>query len=236
MNDLKSNRSFRVLVGAFCLYIAFRLWRDGWFSSYSDSDGYGNAELVLAVGAMVINFLELVGIAGIAIVSGVLPELSKIADYVADQVGNLRARYAAGKDKDDPSFDWRPLLIVLLVYFLVSSGRLTSLISNIKSIIGIDAVVENVNRAVIYIDDDATADQLTIANSSLVADEFERRKIERRLYYAGQGLSGAEAWTSDLIAKAEPNGSSLIVTQKDGSIIKYKLPTDVERYKEIAAN
>ena len=48
MTDLKNNKSFRVLVGAFCIYIAFRLWRDGWFSSYSDSDGYGNAELVLA--------------------------------------------------------------------------------------------------------------------------------------------------------------------------------------------
>ena len=183
MNDLKSNRSFRVLVGGFVIYVAFRLWQDGWFSrSYDDADGFGNADLVLAVGSMVVNFLELVGIASIAVVSGILPELSKISDWIGNQFASLLERYKSGANKDDPAFDWRPLIVVVLLYLFISTGRASVLVDGIKRLIGIDSVPTDVSSVIFFLDDDATSDQLAMANSAAVSDIFENRDIERRLY------------------------------------------------------
>jgi hypothetical protein len=237
MNDLKSNKSFRVLIGAFVIYCAFRLYQDGWFSrSYDEPEGFGNADLVLAVGAMVVNFLELVGIASIAVISGILPELSKITDWISDQFSSLRDKYKAGKDKDDPAFDWRPLIVILLIYLFISSGRGTALLDGIKRLIGIDNVPTEVSSAIFYLDDDATKDQLAMANSAAVADIFSRSEIERRLYYSDQELGNAESWVQSQIKSANLQSSKLLLTRRDGQVTQYEIPTSLDRYKNIAAN
>lgn len=235
MNDLKNNKSFRVLCGAFVVYMAFRLWKDGWlewaFSNESD-EGFGNAELVLAIGAMLINFLELVGIAAIGIVSGVLPELSKISDFLTGQMKKFSEQYKAGKDKDDPAFDWRPLLVIALIWFFVSSGRASVIIQRIKSIIGINDVIDDdSSRAIMYLSHDASAEQKTIANSLVVADLFDEADIERRLYYQGQDIDEAEPWVAQALRSASPDRSSLIIEDVDGNITIRKLPTDLSFYR-----
>lgn len=235
MNDLKSNKAFRVLCGSFVIYMLFRLWRDGWlswvFSGQSD-EGFGNADLVLAIGAMLINFLELVGIAAIAIVSGILPEVSKVSDYLSEQIKKLSQQYQAGKDKDDPAFDWRPLLIVVVVWLFVSSGRASILIEKVKSLIGIERVIdEDSSRAIMYLSHDASADEKTIANSAAIADLFEDAKIERRLYYQGQDIDDAEPWVADYLRSADPQRSSLIIADADGSVTIRSLPTDLDFYQ-----
>lgn len=236
MTDLKNNKSFRVLVGAFCLYIAFRLWRDGWFSSYSDSDGYGNAELVLAVGAMVINFLELVGIAAIAIVSGVLPELSKIADWFSQQSKQFVTKFKAGSDKEDPAFDWRPLIAIVLLYLVISSGRLNGLLDSIKSLIGIDNRPVSTSSVIFYLDDDATNEQLLMANSAAVAGIFADANIERRLYYSDQSVEQAEPWVTNSIRESNIASSKLLISGPDGRVTVRDIPTTVQQYEALTNN
>lgn len=239
MNDLKTNRSFRVIVGGFVLYVAFRLWKDGWLEwAFSDQpdEGYGNADLMLAIGSMLINFLELVGIAAIAIVSGVIPELSKIIDWASDQVRTLSERYKAGRDKDDPAFDWRPLIVVLLLWVLFSSGKVSVIVDKIKQVIGIEDVVpKDLSSAIIFLDEDATSDQLMIANSSKIADMMDQAGVERRLYYEGQDLGDAESWVVDYVQAADPQSSSLIMSDSSGRVSIRSLPTDLEDYEKLFA-
>ena len=239
MNDLKTNRSFRVIVGGFVLYVAFRLWKDGWLEwAFSDQpdEGYGNADLMLAIGSMLINFLELVGIAAIAIVSGVIPELSKIIDWASEQVRALSERYKAGRDKDDPAFDWRPLIVVLLLWILFSSGKVSVIVDKIKQIIGIEDVVpQDLSSAIIFLDEDATSDQLMIANSSKIADMMDQAGVERRLYYDGQDLGDAESWVVDYVQAADPQSSSLIMSDSSGRVSIRSLPTDLEDYEKLFA-
>jgi len=237
MNDLKSNKSFRVLVGGFVIYVAFRLWQEGWFSaSYNDTDGFGNADLVLAVGAMVVNFLELVGIASIAVISGILPELSKISDWISNQFASLLERYKSGANKDDPSFDWRPLIVILLLYLFISTGRGLALIDSIKRLIGIDTVPMDVSSAIFYLDNDATSEQLAMSNSAAVADIFDSHSIERRLYYSEQELSDAEPWVQSQLQSAQLQSSKLLLTDANGETTVYEIPTELQTYESIASN
>jgi hypothetical protein len=117
MSKLTNNRTFNIIVGAATLYFAFSLWRDGWFDWFlngrDDSEGYSNSQLWITLGSLVLSFLEMVGIATIAIVTGILPHAETTVTWAAKQLKALiqSARDSISK-KDDSSpngeqWDWR---------------------------------------------------------------------------------------------------------------------------------
>jgi hypothetical protein len=110
------------------------------------------------------------------------------------------------------------------------------LLDGIKRLIGIDNVPTEVSSAIFYLDDDATKDQLAMANSAAVADIFSRSEIERRLYYSDQELGNAESWVQSQIKSANLQSSKLLLTRRDGQVTQYEIPTSLDRYKNIAAN
>jgi hypothetical protein len=239
IDKIKDNKSFQVIVGAFVCYAALRLYRAGWFDYFMSSEpttGYGNAELILSIGGIVVNFLQLVGIASIGIVSGVLPELNKITEWISNYVNNFVSNYKAGKDKDDPAFDWRPLIVVIALWFFVSSGRAGFIWDRVLQVIGIENVIpEQTSRAVFFIGDDAEPDQLLLANSAKVGDMFDQSAIERRLYYAGQSLEASEEWVKNTIKKVDPTTSQLIFSTPDGRVSTMELPSRIEQYRKLTA-
>lgn len=237
MASLRENKTFQVIVGAFCVYAAWKLYRWGvvdWFLGVDDSESYGNAQLLIALGTIVVNFLQMVGVAAIGISAGILPEATKVADFISEKIKGVVATYNAGRDKDDPTFDWRPLLIVLVIWMLVSSGKLSSIVNRVIESIKQERVErDELAQAIFLLDEDATSKQQTIANSLAVDQIFQASGIERRLYYSGQSLSMAEPWAADSLDKAGLQGSKLILRDQFGGIKSLPLPSSVEQLRDL---
>ena len=126
MNGLKENRAFQTIVGAAVLYVGFVLWRDGWISwllSSEPQEGYSNGQLLVALGGALLSFVQLVGIATIGIVSGILPQFDGLFDWVAKGIKDgtewLKKKVQERKDKPAPKdskteWDWRPIAAIVL--------------------------------------------------------------------------------------------------------------------------
>ncbi|MCP4898492.1 MAG: hypothetical protein GY906_16075, partial [bacterium] len=138
MSSVKENKAFQTIVGAGVIYIGFVLWRDGWvewaFSS-QPQEGFGNGQLLVALGAAILSFVQLVGIVTIGIVSGVLPHLDGLGDKAAELIrrGLASARGALSdyrnRDKPERSWDWKPLAAIILAVVLLRGGVLPKIVS-----------------------------------------------------------------------------------------------------------
>lgn len=247
MSKLTNNRTFNIIIGAATLYFAFSLWRDGWFDWFlngrDDSEGYSNSQLWITLGSLVLSFLEMVGIATIAIVTGVLPHVETMFTWAAKQLKALiqSARDSISK-KDDSSpngeqWDWRPLAVILLSWMLWTGGQLESLWNVL-----IDAIPDRVDvvqdkpAAILFSVDPASATDGQLAvSSSIVVEELMRSKgIERRMYSSMQEREAAEPWVGQAMQAAPDGANSLIIYGRDGSVEVLDIPASLSEMEAIA--
>ncbi len=236
MTSLRDNKSFQVIIGAFVVYAAYRLWRSGVLLGFmaGEPEGYGNTQLLLTVGVIVVDFLQLVGIAAIGIVSGILPELQSIVTWLQNWIRNVIDKYKAGSDNSTADFDWRPIIFIVIAYMLFSSGKLTVVYDLVRNLItpSIEPV-STYKSAIFWIDDDATSEQKLLANSYAVEELFNEVNVERRLYYADQDVSGAEQWASSMVETLGGDGSSIMLLDVDGYATERPLPTTIEQIERL---
>ena len=121
MPKLKENKAFQTIVGGAVLYLLFILWRDGWIDAIlrrnEDPEGFEGPEVWIAVGQALLSFVQLVDIVTIGIVSGVLPHLESMLEFLGKQIKSLleQAKVFVAKNKDaEPGeqWNWKPLAAI----------------------------------------------------------------------------------------------------------------------------
>ena len=247
MTKLTNNRTFNIMVGAGTLYFAFSLWRDGWFDWFlngqDDSEGYSSSQLWITLGSLVLSFLEMVGIATIAIVTGVLPHVETMFTWAAKQLKTLikTARDSISKKDaslpDGETWDWRPLAAIILSWMLWSGGQLESLWNVVINAIPdrVD-VVSHRPAAILFSVDPAmaTEGQLAVASSVAVEEMMQAKGIERRMYSSMQDRENAEGWVGQAMQAAPDGENSLIIYNQNGALQVLKIPSTIPEMEAIA--
>lgn len=249
MTKLTENRSFRVILGAFVLWITWNLYKDGWLnwliSGRNDQEGFSNSQFWLALGSLCINFLEMLGIATIAVVSGVLPHVETMVAFAAEQLKKLAAtaREFISKNNNRPtadgeSWDWRPLAVIILSWVLWSGGQLQSIWDAFISVIpdSVDVITSKPAAILFSVDPEtATEGQLAVASSVLVEDMMQEAGIERRMYSSQQEQEVAEPWVGQAM-KAAPNDDNVLVLYYQGGQIEIlDIPGSVQGMEDITS-
>jgi hypothetical protein len=132
MTKLRDNRAFQTVVGGAVLYLTFRLWQEGLFDrllNKDDPEGFEGPEVWLAVGQALLSFVQLVGIITIGIVSGILPHLESMLEFLGKQLRGLfdKGKEFVAKNKDAQTgeqWNWKPLAAIVLSWFLYANGIL----------------------------------------------------------------------------------------------------------------
>lgn len=239
MNSLKENKAFQTIVGAAVLYVGFVLWRDGWVSwlfSSEPKEGYSNGQLLVALGGALLSFVQLVGIATIGIVSGILPQFDGLFDWIAKGIKDgtqwLKNKVEERKSKpavvngEPAEWDWRPIAAIALAFFLWNNGTLDRIGQWIRNLVP-NVVVDDLKPqgVVFFIGDDAKGGQLDVASSIIVDDTLDSARIERRMYRLDQSVAGEDDWVQDA---REAAGNSTCLALWDGKNVRIKdIPSSI---------
>ena len=238
MSKLKENKAFQTIVGGAVLYLLFILWRDGWIDAIlrrnEDPEGFEGPEVWIAVGQALLSFVQLVGIVTIGIVSGVLPHLESMLEFVGKQIKSLleQAKVFVAKNKDaEPGeqWNWKPLAAIVLSWVLWSNGALTEVWDVIKDTITNEEVIpEGKPKAVAFLlTTTASQSQLDLAYSQKLDQFFESKKIERRTISTNQEVTQAEPWLQEIVSSNNAEESSLALYYGNGRIEYVSIPDSI---------
>ena len=237
MSSIKTNKSFQTIVGAFVLYSFWVLYRDGWIDyllNGKSDEGYGDAQLILALGAMLLNFVQMVGVVTIGVVSGLLPKLEPVFDWLSLQAKAIASQSIKkiSSKREDGEWDWKPLAFVILLYLLVSSGKLGQIWDYIteRRRLSFDT---NPVGVLFSVSDDASFEQRAIASSLQVEESLLSAGVERRMLSSEQQALSDEGWVVEA-AEAAPDGvSSMVLVFIDGTTIVEQIPDTVSEVLEV---
>jgi len=237
---MKSNKAAQTIVGALVLYVIFKLWSAGYFSPAEESEGFSNTDLWLAVGSAILSFVQLVGLISISIALKLLPAFETMANWAAGQIKGLieKAKESISQEKkEEGSWDWRPLAMVILSYLLWSGGQLAVIWERIKDVVP-DAVevISDKPIGILFSVDKSTSvgDQWLTANSVLTEQLLESKGIERRLLSSEQDAGSSEPWVFEAVEKAPDGANSMILYYEDGRTVARKMPEDFDELQRIA--
>ena len=227
---MKSNKAAQTIVGALVLYLAFKLWSAGYFSSEVESDGFSSTDVWLAVGSAVLSFVQLVGLISISICLKLLPAFETMTDWVFTQIKALieKAKDSISKEKkEEGAWDWRPLAMVVLSYLLWSGGQLGVLWERIKD--AVPDAVEVISDKPIGVlfsvsDEDIGSSSWMTANSVLTEKLLESKGVERRLLSSEQDAGTSEPWVFEAVQEAPDEHSSMVLCYENGSTVAIKMP------------
>lgn len=248
MTKLTENKTFQVIVGAGTLWLAWVLYRDGWLdwlrSGRDDQEGFSNTQLWVAIGSAVISFLQMVGIATIAIASGVLPHCETMLTFAAEQLKKLAAtaRDFITKNNNRPtadgeSWDWRPLAVIILSWVLWSGGQLQTIWDSLINVIpdSVDVITSKPAAILFSVDPETATDgQLAVASSVLVEDMMQKAGVERRMYSSHQDQEVAEAWVGQAMQAAPDDDNVLVLYYQNGQIEILDAPDSIQEMEDIA--
>lgn len=248
MNNLKNNKAFQTVIGCGTLYLAFILWKDGWFewlfNGRNDSEGFSNTQLWLAIGSAILSFVQLVGICTICIVSGVLPHVETMLTFAAKQIKKLAvvAKEFISKSKNRPpddgeSWDWRPLAAILLSWALWSGGQLSSIWETIVNVLpdAVDVISDKPAAILFSVSPETATDgQLAVSSSLVVEDLLQANGVERRMYSGDQSQEFAEPWVGSAMDAAPDAENVMVLYYPNGSIELADIPTSVEQMERLA--
>ena len=238
MSKLKENKAFQTIVGAGMIYLCFILWRDGWFEAIlnrdEDPEGFEGPEVWIAVGQALLSFVQLVGIVTIGIVSGVLPHLESMLEFLGKQIKSLldQAKVFVAKNKDaEPGeqWNWKPLAAIVLSWVLWSNGALTEVWDVIRDTITNEEVIpEGKPQAVAFLlTTTASQSQLDLAYSQKLDQFFESKKIERRTILTNQEVEAAEPWMKEVVESNSESESSLAIYYDEADIKYIDIPSSI---------
>jgi hypothetical protein len=256
IENLKNNRAFQTIVGAFTIWMTWCLYRDGWISwvfnkEYQSADGgFGNSALWISIGAAVLNFVQMVGIFTIAVVGGILPHVDDILKMFVKWINGLTAslkKYIenwkkAEKTDSDGKFNWKPFIAVIIGWFLWINGALDSVKDRVIDVIPvvIDGQVENLpvgkSAAVIFsVTPNITANQNLVTLSGKLDQWMEANKIERRRILSTASTMSSETWVTEAMVEA-PDDKDCLVVFSNGEVSVHPIPDSVEETMEFLRN
>ena len=238
MSSLKSNKAFQTIVGAGMIYLIFILWRDNWFEAIlnrdEDPEGFEGPEVWIAVGQALLSFVQLVGIVTIGIVSGILPHVESILEFLGKQIKSLleQAKVFVAKNKDakpGEQWNWKPLAAIVLSWVLWSNGALTEVWDVIKDTITNEEVIPaGKPKAVAFLlTTTANQNQLDLAYSKKLDQFFESKKIERRTILSNQEVEAAEPWMREIVESNSGSDSSLAIYYGETDIKYIDIPNSI---------
>lgn len=83
---MRSNKAFQFCVGAFVLFLLFRLYTTGWFDSWLNrdvnGDGVESVDLVAMFITAAVSAVQMVGLIAIGIVAGLQPLVTGLVDGI----------------------------------------------------------------------------------------------------------------------------------------------------------
>lgn len=238
MSNLKSNKAFQTIIGAGMIYLIFILWRDGWFEAIlnrdEDPEGFEGPEIWIAVGQALLSFVQLVGIVTIGIVSGILPHVESMLEFLGKQLKSLleQAKVFVAKNKDaEPGeqWNWKPLAAIVLSWVLWSNGALTEVWDVIKDTITNEEIIpEGKPKAVAFLlTTTANQNQLDLAYSKKLDQFFESRNIERRTILSNQEVEAAEPWLKEIVESNRKSESFLAIYYDEADIKYIDIPSSI---------
>ena len=238
MSKLKENKAFQTIVGAGMIYLIFILWRDGWIDAIlnrdEDPEGFEGPEVWIAVGQALLSFVQLVGIVTIGIVSGILPHVESMLEFLGKQIKALleQAKVFVAKNKDaEPGeqWNWKPLAAIVLSWVLWSNGALIEVWDVIKDTITNEEVIpEGKPKAVAFLlTTTANQNQLDLAYSKKLDQFFESKKIERRTILSNQEVEAAEPWMEEIVKSNIESESSLAIYYDEADIRYIDIPNTI---------
>jgi hypothetical protein len=228
VSNLKENKAFQTIVGAGTLYVAWVLWRDGWFHwafNGGSDEGFSNTQLLLEIGGALLAFTQMVGIITIGIVSGILPHLDDLLGWCAAWVkkGVTEARRALsewkGKEKTEGQWNWRPLATIVLGWVLWTGGHIETVWDHVTDLISVEDIIpQGKPQAVIFLTTETmAANVMEISTSTKVDKALLDLGIERRRILVGQDLSKAEPWLKEAVNRAQAD-RPVVVLVRDGRV------------------
>tara|TARA_R100001129_G_scaffold114327_1_gene79001 strand:- start:3112 stop:3516 length:405 start_codon:yes stop_codon:yes gene_type:complete len=116
MNEISSNRAFRIIIGSFVIVAAWKLWRANFFAAFmaEDSEGFSDPALVTLVVSVLLSSLELVGILAIFLCTSILaPVINPLADMAGELKNKLRDNLSLGQNEKPQVLDTNKLAAVL---------------------------------------------------------------------------------------------------------------------------
>ena len=113
---IESNKAFRLLVGAFVIFLAYKLYSTNWFGQFleDESEGFSDPAIVTMLLSCVVSAVELCGILAIGLVTNILtPLLEPLYDYVAGLAGRLNINLPKSPRTPQPTVDAAKLIETL---------------------------------------------------------------------------------------------------------------------------
>lgn len=247
---MKENKALQTIVGAGVLYLAFTLWRGGWFSAFIDGDaeGFSGPELWASIFAAVLSFVQLVGIFTIGIVSGILPHMEGLFGWVnnafksgAEWIKNLapKVRESGGLIKtegDGPDWNWKPIALIVFLWWAYNSGLLKRVVDRLSNIINVVDVIPSgeVDAVVFSVTDDIGKEQASVASSVLVARKLQEAGVERRRVDSRQDMSLSEEWLQKAAQDAPDDEPSLVIVADKNKVVD--IPSSISEMEQIIAS
>ncbi len=239
MTKLRDNRAFQTVVGGAVLYLTFQLWQEGLFDrllNKDESEGFEGPEVWIAVGQALLSFVQLVGIITIGIVSGILPHLESMLEFLGKQLRGLfdKGREFVAKNKDaqpGEQWNWKPLAAIILSWFLYANGILGEAWEVIKDNITNEEVLpEGKPEAVAFLIDPttATSNQMDVVYSQKLDQFFEQKKIERRTISTDQSVEMAEPWLREIVERKTVGGSLLAIYFARDDVRYISIPDNIQ--------
>jgi hypothetical protein len=239
MTKLRDNKAFQTVVGGAVLYLTFRLWQEGLFDrllNKDDPEGFEGPEVWLAVGQALLSFVQLVGIVTIGIVSGILPHLESMLEFLGKQLRGLfdKGKEFVAKNKDaqpGEQWNWKPLAAIILSWFLYANGILGEAWEVIKENITNEEVLpEGKPEAVAFLIDPttATSNQMDVVYSQKLDQFFEQKKIERRTISTDQSVKLAEPWLREIVDRKTGEGSLLAIYFAKDDVKYISIPDNIQ--------
>jgi hypothetical protein len=85
---MRHNKAFQFCVGAFVLFLLFRLYQTGWFDQFlnrnSESEGVESVDLVAMFITAAVSAVQMVGLIAIGIVAGLQPLVTGFIDGITN--------------------------------------------------------------------------------------------------------------------------------------------------------
>ena len=113
---IESNKAFRLLVGAFCIFLAYKLYSTNWFGQFleDESGGFSNPAIVTMLLSCVLSAVELCGILAIGLVTNILtPLVEPLYEYVSGLASKAKFKLPTGSKTPQPAVDPSKLIETL---------------------------------------------------------------------------------------------------------------------------
>jgi hypothetical protein len=252
-NGIKSNKSFQTFAGALTIYMTWWLWKEGWIDwlrggGYESEEGFGNTQLWLSIGAALLNFVQMVGIFSIAVVSGIIPHADEFLRIVLNWIKSLTAKLRDmvvaynNREKKEGEFNWKPAVALLVGWFIFVNGHLVGIKKKIIDVIpdvvplpvDDEVVIDSLGKgkAILFSINPKTVSQSQ--NLLTLSGKLDlwllQNKIERRRILSTQSMMNSEVWAK-AVAEAAPDEENSLVVWANGEVVSvHKIP---ENYDDI---